>query len=183
MNGSGLAILAITIPIMIAIGGGIFKVASLRGSVHREWALKIDQLLSGVDEYAIRQLRKVYENIGSWLTSGRGFWPDGPPPSPDALDSLVGNYSRAVRYRNRLERDIRYLMWVGPIGIAALTIGLVPLLLASLKGAGRLESGIYSTVLSVTSGVAIVGVVVALGSYVALHHRLTSVEVLVVTGD
>ena len=178
MAGSPAATLAVAVPVAIALIGGIVKAAGLRGEVHREWGSRIGDLTAGVDEFAFQQLRNVYKRIGPWLYTGQGFWPAGPPPNPNDLAGLIAKYTRAIRFKSRLSRDVTVLMWVGPITIVSLAVGLAATVAISLHRIHLVE---MTRAAEIGYGLAIgcaAGAIACLGAYVVLRHRLTSVALL-----
>jgi len=75
------------------------------------------------------------------------------------------------------------MMWVGPITTVALALGLIPMAIVTLLGVGVLEDGLFIVLAYSTGAVALFGTVLALGSFVVLRHRVTSVEVLAGKGE
>lgn len=183
MASSLVGTLAVTVPIGLALIGGIVKAAGLRDDVHRDWGTRAKELEAGVDEFAIHQLRHVYSRIGPWVFSDHGFWPDGPPPDPKGLSSFIAEYTRAIRFRSRLGSDIRYLMWVGPAGVAVLTAGLVATVAASLYGTDVVKVAFVPKLVAGLGIASFTGLLVCVGTYVVLRHRLTSVAVVAERGE
>ena len=194
------AILGIAITLALALGGAIYKTSMLRGTVHREWSKRVDQSIAGLEELALRKLREIYRIIDPWLSSdrklseihrlteawfgqdsdssGREFWPDGPLPDPFSLSDLISGYSRALRFRNRIEKDIACLMRIGPMFVVMLSLGFAAVVLAALDGVGIVDSQVLALIGYIIGACSLIGIVLALGSYVVLLHRLTSIEVL-----
>lgn len=182
MDDSDFAVMAIAITVVLALIAWIVKASTLRGSVYREWSTRVDKSIAGLDEFAYKTLHDIFSVIRPWLDTNRHFWPEGPLPDPFSLSDLISKYARALRFRERLEKDIERLMRVGPFAVLALVLGIVSVVLFALRGVGILDSHSVIVTGYAVSAAAGSGLLAALGSYVILHHRLTSVELLAAEG-
>ncbi len=180
MDQSAIAVLRITIPIMIAIGAAIYKTATLRSRISREWHRRVYTCSAGLDELAVTVLYELYHRIGDKLNLDQtsDSWPGSPPLDPSSLQDLIAQYARALKFKSRMESDYTRLMRIGPTMILALSMLLLVTVLVSLDPIGVQLPREVSVLVYGFGGVALLIVALSLFGYVFLQHRLTNAEIL-----
>ena len=163
---------------MLGFGGGLFQAVTLRASIHREWVDRKDRCFVGLDESALTALYSIHAQVSRYLEPGKEFWPKGPPLDPATLKNLVDDFSRALRWKSRMQLDIERLLRIGPLLVVAFTLGIVAVGLVFLSQAWTPQNGMLAVVgyaLFATTLIVLAGIY---GCYVFFRHRLASTEIL-----
>lgn len=176
MDNNTVAIIAITI--LIAIVPGIFRMATLRTRVSREWSHRVDVCISGLDELALQALYDLHGRIEEGFDQrlSKDTWPDGPPLDPSSLKSYIDRYAKALKFKNRLLSDIRWLRTIGPTMVIALAVGAVGVSIVFIDATKVWRLDHIATVGYVLGILALLMTIVGLIGYTFLCHRLANTE-------
>lgn len=171
-------IVLITVSLLIAIVPGIFKMATLRTRISREWSHRVDVCISGLDELALQVLYDLHSRIEEEFDQrlSKDTWPDGPPLDPSSLKSYIDRYTKALKFKNRLLSDIRWLRNVGPTMVIALAVGAVGVSLVFIDATKVWSLDNIAALGYVLGFLALLMTLVGLIVYTYLYHRLANTE-------
>jgi hypothetical protein len=105
---------------ILAFGGGIWRVASLRGDVGARWADRVAFAVAALDAKTIRQLEQLRGEVDELLPKGE-FDPSQAIADPASLSESAEKAVKFQRSRNRMQSAIVGLRRVGRAVLVALT--------------------------------------------------------------
>jgi hypothetical protein len=182
-TGDETEIIAFGVAVLLAIGGGIFKVATLRGDMNSKWTRRVDFAVAALDERTIAALEQLRDEVDAILpTDADGFDPAQAIADPVPLFKLAESTVSYYRTRERMEIDFVRLRRLCPGLLGALTgievtvVALTAFYAHLLLWAWLRPSGL------ILGGFAVAGLVGAGAYYVLLQHRLASAEILAGSG-
>jgi hypothetical protein len=174
------ALLGISVTLLLAGVGALWKAATFRGDMYEKWKARVDVSIAGLSERAVTQLLSLQQKIAE-LLGGSGesdFDPLTVVVDPSELSEPVSHFQHIIEVRDKLERRFRRLLSLGRVFIAAsglYNIGLVTATVyvveftrnrwIGLIGAGALLVGVL-------------GMVIVAIAYVYFQQRLSSAEIL-----
>ena len=171
-------VILVTVPVLIAIVPGIFRMATLRTRVSREWSHRVDVCISGLDELALQALYDLHARIEEGFDQrlSKDTWPDGPPLDPSSLKSYIDRYAKALKFKNRLLSDIKWLRNIGPTMVIALAVGAVGVSLLFIDATRIWRLDHVATLGYLLGLLALSMTIVGLIGYTYLCHRLANTE-------
>ena len=167
---------------VLGFGGGLFRAATLRASIHREWVDHKNRCIVGLDDVAWNALFAIHAQVGGYLEPEKEFWPKGPPLDPAALQTLVDEFSRALRWKNRIQMDVDRLLSIGLLLVVAFGLGMVAVGFVLLSHAWSPQNLTLAVIGYFLFAIALTALAVIYGLYVFLRHRLTNTEILASEG-
>lgn len=180
MDETDIGLVGISVTALIAVCAAIFKTATLRSRISREWSPRVYTCMAGLDELSLQAISDLYNQIQKNFSTitDKDIWPDGPPIDPLSLRQPIEVYTRALRFRTRLEKDVTRLMRIGPILVASLSVFAVSIALITLNTIDILASHTLLIIGYYLGSISFLLTTVSVCAYVILQHRLASVEVL-----
>ena len=176
MDNSDLTLAGIAITVLMGLGAAIYKASSMRGNIHREWSQRVDTTIAGLEELALTQLYAIRGELDQWAHRAEEYWPEGFLPNPFSLSSLVRRYEKSLRYRQRMEPDLKKLMAIGPAFLIALVMAFVAVVLMSVYHLDVAQLRTIQWLGYVLAAVAFTTLIIALIAYSTIQHRMTSAE-------
>jgi hypothetical protein len=170
-------IIGIGTVLLLGLGGGIWRTATVRGDQNARWAAKVDLAVAALDAKTIQQLERLRAEVDAALPEGE-FDPSQVIADPAPLSQSAERAVDLHRASRRMDTALRHLLATGRMIVSGLTglfvgIGCTTTHYAELwswaplRVIGLVLVGISGLFLIVTGGV-----------YIVLQDRLASAEQL-----
>lgn len=177
MNDNGW--LGLAFILLVAVAGGVFKLARLRGEVSDRWGDRVVVAQAGLEEAAIECLETLQTATdGILVKPDYDFNPTDVVANPASMKDLVSRFLSLLKVRDRLPLRYSQLLKVGPRFLIAVAVFGLGVSLAFGHLAGLWDHGWVAAIgwiLMVLGGVsAIVGFV----AYAYLENALSKAEEL-----
>ena len=181
MTDYNFTVIGIAVAFLVAVAAGIYKVANHRLSIYREWMpQRLGNVSAGLNELALSVIYELHNRIVNEFNydPSEGFWPSTPPQDPTSLQKLIKQYTRAIRYKESVEIDVRRLMTVGGTMVGILFALAIGGSLISIHHSNVVESQVIAiSGYCVFLFASFLGIV-ALILHVVLKHKLGNAEIL-----
>lgn len=160
---------------------GIYNGATHRANIYDRWDReRIGAIIAGLDEHAANAiknlLRTVQRDYG--IISSEDFWPNAPPPDPATYMPYIKAYTKAQRYKDGIERDVKRLMSLGRIMVTNLTLLIIGTTLVIVHFTVDFDTNVVEYLGYGMSALAATVISWALYSHVTINDRLVSAEML-----
>lgn len=178
-----IAVVAIGVTALLALGPAIFKAANLRGDVNNKWSSRVDLAVVALDEKTVVELRELRDEINEVLPE-----PDAPfDPAQAIVDPapLSARVERTAEYYERrvgMERNLDRVRRLGRVFVTSLSmiaVGVVPL---TVYYSDLLEWEWMRWAGLALLGVGLVALISAATVYIVCVDRLSGAEILADTG-
>ena len=170
------AILSVGVAMELALVGALWRLATLKASVVRDWAQRVTVAEAGLETKAIDELKLMQDEIVDLLA------PLGAPSEsvadPGTLALAVRRYVTLMDARDKIRRHFHRLVQVGPVMMSLLIPGAVANAVAFTYFAGLTRAralGYAATWLGLGCATVLVAVFAA---YVYLQDKLAGAELL-----
>lgn len=162
----------------LAVAGvaGLWRAASLRADVRKEWSPRVEDAQIGLADRATRELLAMQNEITNLVGGGASLLPRLATVDPAPLAKQASGFQKTLAAGSRLAGDFRWLLRIGPLlvvataafllGVAGVFVDNSDLARSSLLRIGGLGLGGFGIVL----GFAL------LAAYVILNQRLSGAE-------
>jgi hypothetical protein len=175
--GDQATIIGVGAAVLLAVSGGLWKAASLRGDLNARWKKRVDFAIARIDELIGSELEVLRNEIDAFLPTPERFDPVQVVADPALLSQRAAHVVKLYRIRQHLESDLAHSRSVGPALIAALG-GLELAVLALTAFYGELLTGAVFRVgglVLLTVGVVLLVAVTAM--YIFFQQRLSTGEI------
>lgn len=163
--------------LLLGVGGGIWRTATLRGDQNARWAARVDLAVAALDVKTIQQLEKLRTEVDAVLPTD-AFDPSQAIADPAPLSQSAKRAAELHATRVQMESALTYLLTIGRVVV----IGLVSLFFgigcATIHYAELWNWGPLRAVGFVFLGVSALLLLGACGTYIFLQDRLASAEQL-----
>lgn len=173
--GDQATIIGIGLASLVALGGGVWKAASLRGDVNARWARRVDFATAALDEKTIAELERLRDDVDEVLPEGP-FDPSQAITDPAPLTKRAERATELHRVRVRMEKCVGRLMLVGRLTVAALIVLIVGAIAATLHYAELVHWGRLRTISLIFLAVGVAMLVAVGAAYIVLQDQLASGE-------
>lgn len=181
MNDFNFVVIGMAVAFLVAVATGIYKVAGHRLNTYREWMpQRLGNVTAGLNELALSVIYELHSRIVSEFdyATSKDFWPPTPPQDPSSLQQLIKQYTKAIRYKESVETDVKRLMAIGSTLVVILfCLGIGGSLMALhhsriIESKAIVISGYCVFLLALLLGI------ISLAIFVSLKHRLANAEIL-----
>jgi hypothetical protein len=164
---------------LIALGGALWKAASLRGDVNRSWSRRVDAATAALTDRAIDELQALRRETDRLL----GDPDEASPPVLATVDPtpLVRRAEAVASYadtRDRLDSHLRRLLRVAPLLVPSLVVLIMSVVLLTLYFSDIAHFGGVRIAGLATLGVGGLPAVGLFGIYLHAQHRLSGAELM-----
>jgi hypothetical protein len=118
--GDQATIIGVGAAVLLAVAGGIWRAASLRGDLNARWKKRVDFAIARIDELIGVELKVLRDEIDAFLPTPERFDPVQVVADPALLSQRAAHVVKLYRIRQHLGNDLAHSRSVGPILIAAL---------------------------------------------------------------
>lgn len=156
--------------------GALWKAASLRGDLGKDWTPRANTAEAGLAERATAEALLMQQEISELIGSGAGQIPRLATVNPAPLAQRAGDLQKTLRVGARIPDDFKWLLRLGPLMISAAVAFLIGLAAVFLDSSLLLHSTFLRTA-GISVGVAAVlfGLLLIV-AYVLLNQRLSGAE-------
>lgn len=164
--------------VALAIPGvaALWRAASLRGDMRKEWATRVEDAEVGLADRAINELLEMQQEIATLVGSGPTSLPRLATVDPGGLVSHIRDFQKTMVAASRLKAYFRWLLRVGPVLIAAailFLVGIAALFANNSELASSEVLRVGGLVIGILGGsLGLMGLV----AWVFLHFRLSGAE-------
>jgi len=176
-------IVALGAGFVVTTGGGIWKAASLRSDVFKEYQSRVALAQAALDERAAKELRELAIEVNRALGDLDRFDPHQALADPSTLQAHVNVVNRALTARRKLPRYFRAMLRCGPSLLALLSLLMVGVLLAFSYFTGWKRDREVGYIGLWASLILVLASVLVSAWYFALLYRFTSAEVFSAEGN
>lgn len=163
---------------VLAVSGltALWKAASLRGDLGKDWTPRVDTAEAGLAERATAEALIMQQEISEMIGSGAGQIPRLATVDPAPLAKRAGELQKTLRAGARIPNDFKWFLRLGPLMIIASVIFLVGLAAvfadssAILKSTPMRAGGLILGITALLAGL------VLMVAYVVLNQRLSGAE-------
>jgi len=175
--GDQATIIGVGAAVLLAVSGGVWRAASLRGDLNARWKKRVDFAMARIDELIGSELKVLRGEIDAFFPTPERFDPVQVVADPALLSQRAAHVVKLYRIRQHLESDLAHSRSVGPAAILALTcLGLGAVSLTAFYG--ELVTGDFlreGGLALVILGALLLVVVTAV--YAFFQHRLSTGEI------
>jgi hypothetical protein len=157
--------------------GALWKAASLRGDLGKDWTPRIRTAEAGLAERATAEALAMQQEISNLIGSGAGQIPRLATVDPSPLAERAGDLQKTLRVGVRVPNDFKWFMRLGPLMIGAAVVFLIGLAAAFLDSSELLKSTVLRTGGVLLGGTAGVFGLLLITAYVLLNQRLSGAEI------
>jgi hypothetical protein len=170
-------IISIGTVLLLGLGGGIWRTATVRGDQNARWAARVDLAVAALDAKTIQQLEILRAEVDAALPEGE-FNPSQVIADPAPLSQSAERAVDLHRASRRMDTALRHLLTTGRLIVSGLT-GLFVGIACTTTHYAELWSWaplrVIGLVLVGISGFLLIG---TCGAYVVLQDQLASAEQL-----
>jgi hypothetical protein len=174
------ALLGISVTLLLAGVGALWKAATFRGDMYQKWKARVDVTIAGLSERAVTQLLTLQQKITDLLGGSREgeFDPLTVVVDPSELSEPVSQFQLIIAVRDRLESRFRRLLKLGRIFIAATGLYIIGLVATTVYVVEFTRNRWIGLVGGAVFLVGVLGMVLAAIAFVYFQQRLSSAEIL-----
>jgi hypothetical protein len=174
-TGEQATIIGIGLAALVALGGGVWRAASIRGDVNARWARRVAFATAALDEKTIAELEGLRDDVDEVLPEGP-FDPQQAITDPAPLTKRAERATELHRVRVRMEKCVKRLMFVGRMTVATLIVLILGVVGATLHYAELVTREPLEPIALIILGLGmalLIGVGIA---YIVLQDQLASGE-------
>lgn len=164
---------------VLAVSGitALWKAASLRGDLGKDWKPRIGTAEAGLAERATAEALLMQQEIATLLGSGAGQIPRLATVDPTPLAQRAGDLQETLRVGVRLPADFKWFLRLGPLMIGTAVTFLIGLAATFLDSSELVQStGLRTAGVVIGAAAFLVGILLLAG-YVVLNQRLSGAEI------
>jgi hypothetical protein len=174
------ALLGISVTLLLAGVGALWKAATFRGDMYERWKARVDVTIAGLSERAKSQLFTLQEKITD-LLGGSGeaeFDPLMVVVDPSELSEPVSQFQHLIAVRDKLELRFGRLLKLGRVFIAASGLYIIGLVATTTYVVEFTRNRWIGLVGGAFLLVGVLGLVLGAIAFVYFQQRLSSAEIL-----
>ena len=178
--GDPASVVGVGLAVLLVLGTGMWKAASLRGDLNRTWSKRVDAATAALTDRAIDELRALRAETDRRL----GDEDDPNPPLLAAADPapLIVRAEAVARFNRtgqRLRSHLDRLLLIAPYIVPVLVIAALGTVALTLFYAEIIDRRWVRVVGLIASALGFVLLVLLFGTYLSAQHRLSGAEILV----
>ncbi len=163
---------------VLAVSGltALWKAASLRGDLGKDWTPRVDTAEAGLAERATAEALVMQQEISEMIGSGAGQIPRLATVDPAPLAKRAGELQKTLRVGARIPNDFRWFLRLGPLMIVASVVFLIGLAAVFADSSAILISTPMRAGGLILDVAALLAGLVLMIAYVVLNQRLSGAE-------
>jgi hypothetical protein len=156
--------------------GALWKAASLRGDLGKDWTPRVEDAEVGLADRATREALCLQDEITELIGSGASSLPRLATVDPAPLAHRAGEFQRTLTVGARVPRDFRWFLRLGPFMIVVATAFLLGLAAVFVNSSELLSSDPLKIAGLALDGAAVFSGLILIVAYVLLNQRLSGAE-------